>query len=409
MAPDRKTRARRIPAALTPLALMALTAACDTPLDLDLRDLGNGLDTSAAAVNAAARPEPDSRGVLSYPTYQMAVASRGDTPATIAGRLGVDAAELARYNGLQPGDTLRAGELIALPVRVAAAPAAESRAPVDIEETAAAAISPGTVETQPLPRGPGAASSETAPVRHQVAAAETAFTIARRYDVSVRALADWNGLGPEFAVREGQYLLIPVPGVQPATITPANEPRTVTVRAPGAGSPTPVPPSASSPLPRERPAAPAVVAAAPVVAAPVPSVPVPAPAPAPAAQPLPPAEETAEGQLAYPVRGKIIREYAKGRWDGIDIAASAGTPVRAAEAGTVAAITKSADGTPIIVIKHDGNLLTVYTNLDKLSVEKGDTVSRGQSIAVIPQGSPSYMHFEVRKGIDSVDPIPYLE
>ena len=39
---------------------------------------------------------------------------------------------------------------------------------------------------------------------------ETAYTIARLYNVSAKSLAEWNGLGPDLAVREGQYLLIPV-------------------------------------------------------------------------------------------------------------------------------------------------------------------------------------------------------
>ena len=48
------------------------------------------------------------------------------------------------------------------------------------------------------------------PVRHRVERGETAFSIARLYDVPVRTLAEWNGLGSDFSVREGQFLLIPV-------------------------------------------------------------------------------------------------------------------------------------------------------------------------------------------------------
>ena len=42
------------------------------------------------------------------------------------------------------------------------------------------------------------------------------------------------------------------------------------------------------------------------------------------------------------------------------------------------------------------------------SVEKGDKVVRGQKIAEVRDASPSFLHFEVRDGFDSVDPIPYL-
>ena len=50
------------------------------------------------------------------------------------------------------------------------------------------------------------------PVRHRVEAGETAYSIARLYGVSVTALASWNGLGPDLAVRENQELLIPIVG-----------------------------------------------------------------------------------------------------------------------------------------------------------------------------------------------------
>jgi murein DD-endopeptidase MepM/ murein hydrolase activator NlpD len=116
----------------------------------------------------------------------------------------------------------------------------------------------------------------------------------------------------------------------------------------------------------------------------------------------------ATGKLVRPVNGTIIREYSKGKNEGINIKAAAGTSVKAADTGTVAAITKSADGIPIVVVRHAGNLLTVYANVADVSVKKGDAVSRGQSIAKLRGGSDSFVHFEVRKGFDSVDPSPFL-
>ncbi|WP_425439897.1 LysM peptidoglycan-binding domain-containing protein, partial [Puniceibacterium antarcticum] len=104
------------------LALLAVTA-CSGPVDLDMRGrMGGAVDTSAAAAAATdPRPSPDARGVLSYPTYQVAVAQRGDTVATLAARVGLPATELANYNGVQTGDPLREGEVLALPSRVDAA------------------------------------------------------------------------------------------------------------------------------------------------------------------------------------------------------------------------------------------------------------------------------------------------
>ena len=112
--------------------------------------------------------------------------------------------------------------------------------------------------------------------------------------------------------------------------------------------------------------------------------------------------------LGLPVTGTIIRTYKKGSNEGIDIAASPGSPVNAAAAGTVAAITADADQVPIIVVKHNSDLLTVYANVENITVKKGARVKRGQKIASLRGGDNAYVHFEVRKGFESVDPEPYL-
>ncbi|SDD97954.1 LysM peptidoglycan-binding domain-containing M23 family metallopeptidase [Ruegeria marina] len=376
-------------------AALALLAACEEPLDYDLRGQIGAFNTTEAAQAAktAPRPRPDARGVISYPNYQVAVARRGDTVTSLADRVGLPSGELARFNGLQPNDGLREGEVLALPRRVAE-PAAQG-GNVDIATLAGSAIdqAPDTtpVETTTLePSGPAAAApakpSRTEPVRHKVTRGETAYTISRLYQVPVNALAEWNGLGSDFAIREGQYLLIPVKD-QPAPRTQSAAATGAATTAPGVGSPTPMPPSATKPLPDEKVAA---------VAPAVPDVSVGAPS-------------GSTSQLAFPVKGKIVRPYSKGKNDGIDIAGAPGSAVSAAEAGTVAAITADADQVPIVVIRHQDNLLTVYANVDGIEVNKGDTVKRGQKIARLRDGDNAYVHFEVRKGFDSYDPEPYLK
>ena len=407
---SRPARARSLRRIILTGTAIGLLAACDRPLDFDLRgNFGNNtLDTAEAARQPVAnRPAPDARGVISYPNYQVAVARRGDTLSDVAARVGVDAEELARFNGIRPADQLRPDEVIALPRRVAEpSPATGGSGTilppgVDITTLAGSAIDrsdASAVQTSALPANSHIRPAQTAapaaqvriePTRHKVTRGETAFTISRLYNVSVRSLAEWNGLGADYTIREGQYLLIPVPD----TAAPAQPVQTAAaVTAPGSGSPTPTPPSAAQPLPAETPK------------------PAAAPAPAPATPDLG-ASQTASAsraQLAYPVQGKIIRDYATGRNDGLDIQAAAGTPIMAAEAGTVAAITTSADQIPILVIRHPDNLLTVYANVDKITVKKDDTVRRGQQIAAIRSGASNYVHFEVRKGFDSVDPTPYL-
>ena len=112
--------------------------------------------------------------------------------------------------------------------------------------------------------------------------------------------------------------------------------------------------------------------------------------------------------MIAPVQGSIIRAYSKGKNEGINIKGTPGAAVKAADSGTVAAITKSADGIPIVVIRHPDNLLTVYANVSNVSVAKGDSISKGTSIAKLRAGDDAFVHFEVRNGFDSVDPTPYL-
>lgn len=432
--------ARRLPASglrlLAAGSALALLGACGygagKPFDWDLRPTA-GLSTADAARTASAsRPMPDARGVISYPGYQVAVAQQGDTVAGMAARVGLDASELARYNAVQPGDNLRAGEIVALPRRVAepsavmagVAPVAGGSVvgspirsgPIDVSSVAGSAITraeaaaPATTTSAPNGWQTGASSASTAPgvepARHQVRRGETAYTVARAYNVQVRDLAEWNGLDSSLNIREGQYLLIPV---SVAAVAGTAAPAVVgqATSAPGVGSPTPVPPSAAKPLPAKD--EPPVASAAAATAAAGQATAAAKPAAAPVADLGATRSASSGGKLGMPVSGQIIRGYAKGRNEGIDIGASAGTSVAAAGDGTVAAITRSTEGVPILVIRHADNLLTVYGGIDAVAVEKGSQVRRGQSIAKVRAGSPSFLHFEVRKGFESVDPMGYLQ
>lgn len=395
------------------LALAACTGGQPgmmSDLDWDFRGGGSTLDTTEAARQAtAARPSPDANGVISYPGYQVAVARRGDTVGSVAARIGINPAELAGYNAIEANAPLRDGEVLALPRRVAAgggvAPGGVisggtvAAAPLpsvgggavsvtSIATTALDRVDSGTAARTPAAAAPNdSALGAMAPTRHQVKRGETAFSIARTYNVSARALADWNGLGPQLDVREGQYLMIPTPTGEP----PARPVEVVT--PPGAGSPTPEPPSAAKPLPDEvtKPAAEAAKDK-------------------PASPDLGQQRTAASAaQFAMPAAGNIIRGYAPPKNEGIDIAAPAGTPVKAAAAGTVAAITQDTAQTPIIVIRHEGGLLTVYAGVAGITVKKGDTVTKGQTIANVRSGNPSFLHFEVRRGAASTDPMPFLK
>ena len=378
-------------ALIATLSAIALTGCTDTSgFDFDFRR--NQYNTADAALKATeARPKPDEKGIINYPTYQVAVARRGDTLRSLANRIGMDADSLAKYNGTSPDAQLRQGEVVSLPSKVASSVPAPSDVTtstldggndVNITELAQTAIGTSTPSAKPSTSQPG-----KDPIRHRVERGETAYTIARLYRVSVRSLAEWNGLDSNLNIREGQYLTIPVASDEPAKPVAA-KPK---VTAPGTGTPTPTPPSAKAPLPVApvAPAKPTVSKPAPVVQKPV-------------------AAPTGR-KMAYPVQGKIIREYVKGKTDGIDLSAPVGTSIVAADKGTVAAITADADQVPIVVIKHDNGLLTVYANVGDIKVAKGAAVSRGQKIGSIRDGNPAYLHFEVRRGFDSVDPMDFLK
>ncbi len=380
-------------------AFGAISACSDNTalIDWDLRPDGAGAFSTADAARraTATRPEPDANGVISYPGYQVAVARQGDTVSGVAERTGIDPAELATYNAMSPDTPLNAGEILALPRRVgtssSSAAGATVGAPIqsgtiEVTTLAAGAIdraqSGGTDAAPALaPLAPGGAE----PIRHRVERGETAYSIARLYNVTARSIAEWNGLGPDLAVREGQYLLIPV------TLDSGTPDEVVT--QPGEGSPTPPPPSAAKPLPDEKIT--------------------PAAEPAPETPPSPKMEEERSSasatRFAMPADGSIIRGYVAKQNPGIDIGAAAGSPVRAAADGTVAAITKDTDQVPILVLRHADNILTVYANIDGITVAKGDRVKRGQTIAAVRDASPAFLHFEVRNGIDAVDPMPFLQ
>ncbi len=376
-------------------AMGALTGCTTSELDWDLRPQGEGaFSTSEAARTATtARPAPDQRGVISYPRYQVAVARRGDTVSSVAARVGLPANELASYNAVAPETVLNAGEVLALPRRVGEGATGSGTlvgAPIQSGTIEVTSLASGAIDRAESDRGGTSAAQApiapggVEPIRHRVARGETAYSIARLYNVSAKSLAEWNGLGPDLSVREGQYLLIPV-----VLAGSPSEPLT----EPGSGTPTPEPPSAAKPLPDEK-IAPAAQ-----------------PAPGTPASPDLGQQRTAASatRFAMPASGSILRGFDGKRNKGIDIGAAAGSPVKAADAGTVAALTVDTNQVPTLILRHDGNILTVYANIDGITVKKGDKVQRGQTIAKVRNVDPAFLHFEVRKGVDAVDPMPYLE
>jgi murein DD-endopeptidase MepM/ murein hydrolase activator NlpD len=105
---------------------------------------------------------------------------------------------------------------------------------------------------------------------------------------------------------------------------------------------------------------------------------------------------------------------------GIDIKASAGTPVHAAAAGYIAKRTActTATCTNIVIITHNSSISSVYMHLSQISVQADQFVNQGDVIGysggtpgVIGSGSfvtGAHLHFEVRLNGIPVDPLGYL-
>lgn len=115
----------------------------------------------------------------------------------------------------------------------------------------------------------------------------------------------------------------------------------------------------------------------------------------------------------WPTHGDIIRTYKRGKNDGINIQAPEGTPVFAAEEGTVAYVGDKLPGFGnLIMIKHKNGWMTAYAHTKNVTVTRDTMVKRGEKIAQVGQtgnvNSPQ-LHFEIRKRSQAVDPKPLLE
>lgn len=96
---------------------------------------------------------------------------------------------------------------------------------------------------------------------------------------------------------------------------------------------------------------------------------------------------------------------------GIDIPASYGTTVVAAESGRVIKSGWEGSYGKTVMIDHGGGIVTLYAHNSNLSVSVGQTVERGQPIASVGttgMSTGAHIHFEVRQNGRHVDPMNWL-
>ena len=118
------------------------------------------------------------------------------------------------------------------------------------------------------------------------------------------------------------------------------------------------------------------------------------------------------GRFNWPVKGEIIIEFgpsARGvHNDGVNIAANMGAPVTVSATGTVAFVGDNIKNFgKLVLVKHDGGIITAYAHLDNISVREGDVLAAGDAIGNV--GSTGrvdrpQLHFEIRKSRQPIDP-----
>lgn len=205
-----------------------------------------------------------------------------------------------------------------------------------------------------------------------VEAGDTLYGLARRLGVTARRLIEANGLAAPYDLLIGQKLTVPG-SERPAVAEDAST---------GAGDSGPPVPVTTAIVP-----------------------------------PLLPDSRAEEGlRFAWPVEGRTISSFGPksgGRHnDGINISAPAGTPVRAAEDGVVAYAGDEVEGYGnLVLLRHAEGWVSAYAHNAENLVSRGQTVLKGDVIASVGASggvSRPQSHFELRRGTEAVDPLPYL-
>lgn len=238
-----------------------------------------------------------------------------------------------------------------------------------------AALASGCVTTGAAHAGFGARPHrelelDSGEVQHRVEKGQTLYRIAKTYGLSVAELASANGIDDPRELKVGEVLRIPG--------APRPSPKVVE-----ADSPEPTPPQRPVVVPEKRQTRAVKVG-------------------------------TSNGPLSWPLRGVLYARFGrKGKepHDGIDLAAPAGTPVKTAAPGTTLYAGEQKGYGLIVIVQHDGGLVTLYAHNRDVRVKTGQKVREGQVVATVGDSgktSGPHLHFEVRREGVPIDPLEVL-
>ncbi|HOD34372.1 MAG TPA: peptidoglycan DD-metalloendopeptidase family protein [Syntrophales bacterium] len=122
------------------------------------------------------------------------------------------------------------------------------------------------------------------------------------------------------------------------------------------------------------------------------------------------------GRFMWPVKGKVTSKFgiqSTGmKNNGIRITAKEGSPVVASAGGTVIYSAPLKYYGDTVLLRHDDNYVTVYTNLKDRVVKKDDRVKKGEKLALLAKpgdGSENaYLYFEIRQHNKARNPMFFL-
>jgi lipoprotein NlpD len=239
---------------------------------------------------------------------------------------------------------------------------------------------------------------------YSVKRGDTLYSIAQEHGVDQRDVMQWNGLDDPTRLRVGQQLRVrpPLAVASASSAAPpvvvAEPERLGTVQVGSAriiGRVESRPLDSLPPLPPRAPARPELA-----------NMEVPS-----RVELEKSAAPSGTGQFIWPVKGKVLAEFAEPRRKGIDIDGKPGDPIVASAPGHVTYIGSGIPGMgKLIVLKHDNGFITVYAHNRNILVKEKQAVARGQKIAELgaTDSDRPKLHFQIRKGAAAVDPLLYL-